>query len=368
MSDDSIQLTKLPRKRTALPTLRRLVVVWMLALAVCCPCIVSLADDAFGPTATWKPVPQSAVKAQLDQYLQSKKQISEQLKQIEAVWTEAPEALEVDTLELIAKSLAMVDPQVQGLLAHCKRPFKVGPQPEFPWLLEKETPPLVRNNMRLYYGRWLAQQQMDDDAALLLVGMEPEQVVAPTQLLFYQAVVHHRLVNTKESKQAAIKLLERESELPKRYQEIANLMKNDLKEIEYDSLDHISRRMRDIRRRLELGQAGEKVRTVEDGVIESLDKLIKEMEDQQQQQQQASSGGGPSSPDSKPAQNSQVAPLKGAGRVDRKDIGDSSDWGSLPPKEREAALQQIGKEFPAHFRDAIEQYFRKIAGEGDSGD
>ena len=55
-----------------------------------------------------------------------------------------------------------------------------------------------------------------------------------------------------------------------------------------DTLDHIARRMDDIRRRLDLGRAGPKVRKVEDGVIESLDKMIKKLEEQQQQQQQAS--------------------------------------------------------------------------------
>ena len=29
----------------------------------------------------------------------------------------------------------------------------------------------------------------------------------------------------------------------------------------------------------------------------------------------------------------------------------------------EAALQQIGKEFPSHYRDVIEQYFRRLAGQ-----
>jgi len=33
----------------------------------------------------------------------------------------------------------------------------------------------------------------------------------------------------------------------------------------------------------------------------------------------------------------------------------------LPPKQREEALQQLGKDFPAHYRAAIEQYFRRIA-------
>ncbi len=54
---------------------------------------------------------------------------------------------------------------------------------------------------------------------------------------------------------------------------------------------------------------------------------------------------------------------KGPGEVDRKNIGGSSGWGSLPPKEREEALQQIGRDFPSHYRDVIEEYFRRRAGE-----
>ena len=42
-----------------------------------------------------------------------------------------------------------------------------------------------------------------------------------------------------------------------------------------------------------------------------------------------------------------------------------SGWGDLPPHEREQALQQIGRDFPAHYRDLIEQYFRELATETD---
>ena len=54
---------------------------------------------------------------------------------------------------------------------------------------------------------------------------------------------------------------------------------------------------------------------------------------------------------------------KGRGEVTKKDIGSKSGWGDMPPKEREEAMQQIGHDFPAHYRDAIEQYFRRLAAE-----
>ena len=62
-------------------------------------------------------------------------------------------------------------------------------------------------------------------------------------------------------------------------------------------------------------------------------------------------------------QDSQIAELKAPMQVDRRDIGNKSGWGDLPPKEREQALQQIGREFPAHYRELVEQYFRELANE-----
>ena len=40
---------------------------------------------------------------------------------------------------------------------------------------------------------------------------------------------------------------------------------------------------------------------------------------------------------------------------------------SIDDKQREEALQDIGREFPAHYRDVIEEYFKKIAAEGSDG-
>ena len=104
------------------------------------------------------------------------------------------------------------------------------------------------------------------------------------------------------------------------------------------------------------------MRKVEDGVIESLDKMIKKIEDQQQKQQQSESGSD-SIRSSSPAPDSRPLGGKGPGEVAKKNIGSGSGWGNLPPKEREEAMQEIGRDFPSHYRDAIEQYFRRLAAE-----
>ena len=97
-------------------------------------------------------------------------------------------------------------------------------------------------------------------------------------------------------------------------------------------------------------------------MIAKLDKMIEELEKQQQQQ---SGGGGQGSLNpSSPAQDSMPLGGSGPGNVDQRGIGNGSGWGDLPPKERQKALQQISKELPAHFRDVIEEYFRKLARDG----
>jgi hypothetical protein len=56
--------------------------------------------------------------------------------------------------------------------------------------------------------------------------------------------------------------------------------------------------------------------------------------------------------------------LKGAGDVDPNNLGKRDGWGNLPPKERQEVLQQIGRELPAHFRETIEEYFKRLAQDG----
>jgi hypothetical protein len=123
--------------------------------------------------------------------------------------------------------------------------------------------------------------------------------------------------------------------------------------------------MRDVTRRLDQGRAGPRTIAVQEGVIESLDKLIKAVEQQQQQQQQqcqASGGsGGGRGGSATPLDDSRIAGGKGPGEVTKKDIGEGDGWGKLPPHQREEALQQIGREFPAHYREAIEHYFKRLA-------
>jgi hypothetical protein len=325
------------------------------------PAAVAAADNAFLPDPTWQTPTPAGVAAQLEEYLESANLSPDRLAPVRDAWQSA-ERGETDLLNRLANSLAKADDAVAELVAYCSRARRPGPLPEFAWLANSETPRLVRHNMRLYLARWLVQQGYYDEAISWTNGLSTDDVVAPEALLFYRAVAHHRLVEPDEADASLGRLLEREEALPLRYQKLAGLMRADLAGLEDESLDHIARRMDDVRRRLALGRSGQQVQGVESGVIESLDKLIKKIEDQLQQAQcsAASAGGQPSGT---PMQDSRIAELKGPGKVEPRDIGRGAGWGNLPDKDREKALQEIGREFPSHYREVIEEYFRRLAAE-----
>jgi hypothetical protein len=325
-------------------------------------------DGDFFAQPTWQPVPAEAVYARLTEYLNSAEVSPERQAEVNVMWRETENSPQADLLDRVAQSLAKADDRVGSLVAHCANFHEPGPLPEFAWLADSATPELVRNNMRLYLARWMVGQGYYDEALDWTEGLDTKDVVAPEVLLFYRAVAHHRLVQTNDADAALGQLLQQEDKLPARFQKLADLMRQDLGGLQDESLDHIARRMGDVRRRLALGRSGQRVQSVENGVIESLDKLIKKVEDQlqQQQQQQQSSGTPGGAPSGTPMQDSRIAELKAPGDIERRDIGRGTGWGNLNEKDREKALQEIGREFPSHYREIIEEYFRRLAAEESS--
>ena len=249
------------------------------------------------------------------------------------------------------------------LILLCSEMLNSGIPPKFPILDDETIPSLVRNNLRLLYGRWLVDQRYYNEAREQLADLGAEDVIDPASLIFYQAVVAHRLIDKKSCLKSLSSLLENETQIPRRYLDLAKLMQADMAPLESESLDEVSRMMRNIENRLDLGRVGQRVRTEEEDVIGKLDKMIDELEKQAQQQASRGKAGGMNP--FKPAGDSIAAGGKGPGDVDPKAIGKKSGWGNLPPKQRQEALQQISKDFPPHYREVIEEYFKKIARNSD---
>jgi hypothetical protein len=316
--------------------------------------------------AAWHAVRTAEVKTQIAAWLEAAK-VEEGVKaKINAIWAAVPEtATSTELLDKLAESVALAEPAAAKLVELCSKSRTDLAAPPQPWLTDAKTPPLVAKNMRLYFARWLVQNSLYDEAGEQLAGLKPADVVAPAELLFYQGVVAHRLLHKEEGTKVIDQLLEGAEASPRRYVAVARLMQIDLAGLDPESLDHIARRMSDVERRLDLGRAGPKVRGVEDSVIESLDKLIKKLEDQAAAAAAAASNQGNLRPSS-PAQRSTPKGGSGPGEIVRRNIGSKSGWGNLNAKQREETIQQIGREFPAHLRELIEQYYRRLASEESS--
>jgi hypothetical protein len=336
-------------------------------------CTVALgANVAWGQIdfePSWKPTSYDSVRSDVRNWLRDANLSDEVAEKVRELWpaTAPEESSAVPLLDRTVDAFAAELSEAAELRGACQTAYEGPPLPDTKWLADGKQPPFVRNNLRLYYARWLAQHQLYDEVLEQLADLQPADVVDPASLLFYRVVAHHQLVQPDEARAALVHLMEREAELPRRFQQVAQLVQRDLAGLEDESLDHIARRMHDIRRRLDDGRAGPVVQQIEQSVLDSLDKKIKELEQQaqeQQQQQQAQQGGGgrfrrPSAP----MQDSMPAELKAPMQVDKRDIGHGTGWGDMPPKEREQALQEIGREFPGHYRTLIEQYFRELANE-----
>ena len=314
-------------------------------------------------TASWSQPTDAAVGEQLQQWLATRSDTNpERRGAATAAWDDA----DGDRLDRLMRAVAAVDDRAATLLKEIDRlppaavsrladQFDSQPEADF-----------GDDVAALWTARQLVRLDRYDEAAPLLVKRSVEASPDPATLLFCRAACEFWMLQADAASDTIARLLEREAEIPVRYAQLARLLEADVASLEQDSLDHISRRMRDITRRLELGHAGKKIRAVQDGVIDSLDKLIKKIEDQQQQQQAGGAGSSGGGGQGRPMDDSQLAGGKGRGEVTSRDLDNAGEWGDLPPREREEALQQIGRDYPAHYREAIEQYFKRLAA-GDRG-
>ncbi len=338
--------------------------VFWIAIACCAARAFGEAShDDLARRPTWSIPASEEVHQQLEDWWQTQSLSSAVQQQLAAVWTEPIAESGEPLLDRLVRTVALVDPRAVSLMDQCLQPRTRVQLEEQSILSDEELPEWIRRNLSLYYAQWLTGEHYYDEARSLLADLTPEQVCDPAALLFYQAVVHHRLLEKESCLTALDKLLQNEPAVPQRYTKLARLMEADLRPLETDSLDEVARIMESIRVRLGHARAGKRVRQEEEDVIAKLDKMIEQLEEQASQAAAAASASGNQAP-SAPMQDSMPGGQTGPGNVDPKKLGSRTDWGNLPPKDREQALQQLGKDLPSHYRDVIEGYFRKLAQDG----
>ena len=286
------------------------------------------------------------------------------------LWTGWVEEDDVDPLTAFVRAMATVVPDVDKIVKAADKSLTeaIVTIEATGWLSAStdSLPAPIVASVRTWLARDLVRQRLYDEALPVFDTVEPTDSVDPASVMFYRAVCRHSLLMKQESLTDLRRLLENEADSPVRFVRTAHLMVADIKPLKEDSLDEISRLMTDVTRRLDLGRANEEVQNREQKIIDKLTKLIEKMEEQQQQQQQQQqqaqqSQGQGQGGQGQPMNDSRIAGASGQGDVDRKKLGDRDGWGNLPPAEREEALQQISRDLPTHYREAIEAYFRKLA-------
>lgn len=277
-------------------------------------------------------------------------------------WLESRGESATQPLSLIIQAVRLGDESTRELLDK----LQSAPQFQLPGLLEEKEIGLeeewLRENVRLQIAQELSQRQLFEEALDLLTEIPPRVVVDPAGYFFHKAVCQHHLLHKEEAEADLTTLLNQCRPLPTRYRMLGELMRQDLASFEEKSLNEISRKMRDVERRLDLGRSGQRVQKLEREIIDSLDELIAKLEEQA-----GGGGGGGGSGQSQgndpsaPAQESRVKGSTAPGEVENKDLGRKDGWGDLPPKEQAQAKQILGTMFPPHYQRAIEAYNRKNA-------
>ena len=282
-------------------------------------------------------------------------------------------------LDRVLAVLASVRPDIARITSQLSGQRNSVVPPNFSHVLDNQSEhSFVQNHVRLLFGRWLSQNQFYDEALEQLNLVDIDTVMAPESVLFYRALAEHQLLQKSECQSSIETLLQHEDDLPVRFTVVAKIMQADLTPVKDGSLDEISRMMKDIYRRTQFQRSGTLVLKQEAAVIDKLGKLIEDLEQQQQQQQQqqqAQGGPGQGSPrpgrpdqgsdtSDSPMEDSNAAGGQGDGSVRSKNLADGGQWGDMNPAERSAAMAEMVKDMPPHYRSAIEAYFRRLAQEG----
>ena len=284
------------------------------------------------------------------------------LERIAQEWTlgEMPLTTE-DIFQRVIRTLTSADADAKKIVDACQEATPIATWPREIIPQTDAMTNFAKQHLRLHVGRFLAQRQLYEEALEVLVAVDPKQVVDPASYFFQRAICEHQLLKKGDAMRSLGNLLDNTQNVPERYKAVALLMRHDLEQLKDASLGEVAKKMFDVERRLTLGRGGEKTQKVEEEIVEALDEIIKKVE---QQQQNAGGGGGQGGNQNQSGGAANDSSIKGAtapGEVDKKDIGNKAGWGTLPPKKATEAKNVINRNFPSHYREAIEQYFKKLA-------
>ena len=322
---------------------------------------LTLGSHAFAAGEVFAPMKVDDAKSQVLAWAASQSNVAEdKQRELAALWAAGPSSEEADRLlDLVVRSFAAVDADAAKLFAACNTSAPGLLPPDGVFLKQPGRDPFFAANLALFYGRFLVERRMFDEALEQLKAVDPQRVVDPASLFFFKAVAAQGMLEVKPALEALDTLLKNVERVPVRYSATATLMEADLKGLEEKSLGEIARLMSDSERRLDLGRAGEKVQGVQERIISELDEIIKKIEQQQGGGGGGDGQGGNNNESSNPANDSSIKGAEAPGDVDKKKFSKDGNWGNLPGKDQAKAKSDLNRNFPSHYGRAIDQYFRK---------
>lgn len=354
---------RLQTQPDVLPSSSSDLLIVLLALAFPCMFAASLPAQELQRKASWQTPDDQQVVTWISEWADAANVNAQPvLQDLNSRINQHPDKLLGVTLELIADFFPLTTETIELMAG---RP---GGSADWKEMIDPEifrAPGIPRSalvQLQLATGCWLARNERYDDALELLGPLPLDQVVAPAELLFNRGLSQHRLLRTESCVATLERLLENEDTIPRRFSTVARLMIGDIKSLDDDSLDEVARLMQDIRRRQALHRSGKRVIDQEKAVLEKLDQMIEELEQKMQQQSSSSAQaqGGSAQPMDGESRN---ASGKGSGEVTEREFDEGGEWGSLPPQKRAAALTEMARDLPPHYREVIEEYFRQLARE-----
>ena len=280
---------------------------------------------------------------------------------IAELWAEPESKLKpAQILDRAIRSFSLADSETGRFVGKCDIHQPPAIPPNFKALTSaKDTSEFYKANLGAWYGYYLSQARYYDEALAVLKTVNAKQTIDPASCLFYTAVCQHQLLKRDAGLKTIKQLTSNTESVPIRYSSVAELMKYDLEQVEKKTIGEVAHLMSDVERRLDLGRGGQRVQKREAEIVATLDEIIERLENQNGGGGGGGQGGNQNQPQNG-AQDSSVKGSPGDGKVDKKKQGEGK-WGMLDDKDEARAKQLIGRDFPPHYRRAVEEYFRKLA-------
>jgi hypothetical protein len=330
----------------------------------------------------WSVPEQNEVRLEIENWLKSSNFADVAIKQnILSLWgvdenakDNEPKPTGAELFERAIESMRLANKNVAEYLASCDeiawRELPYGQKliiPQVPLhihLGESNTTQYLQNSLQMYVVLKLVQGRFYSEAATLFGEIKPENCINPAEFFITKAIIYNGLSQNEEGLEALknFRIAEKGDTVSRRHVELAKLLEFEMKDGKNDdNPQNIAKKMDNARRILGKGDPGKEAQETEDDILKSLEKLIEKVEKQAKKSKSGEGEKGDSLQSNDPAKDSDLLGGKAPGNVDRRDFEQSGGWGNMPPKDREAALSKIEREFPAHYRDIIESYFREMA-------